>query len=347
VGRFAEDRCALGLRVEPTEEPLRLSFRFRYDRLSVMWWQDRVPEKIQPRQPSHLRLLLVRANNTATQAVLLSRRGTGPGVYTLGWATLVVDASDVSSDGFVLVEVDDGYGAAPEWARDRLAPYAPVGIGVDVIRVDVRSGPALRPHLSAWADERGGLASVGGLRGDDSGAARISRSGLLVVNANASEPSTATHWRRLRPVLVSRPVTGKMADHWDYETPAAGKQALQAEREGAGRSVRRARSAVWRVGQKTIGGLRRKLGTRTARVLARSRFEVKAVSLIAGKAVDVRLDRRAHGELRLSTALAAAPLLVEVSAARPDSLAGRHLRFAVGGRSIRQIDEGNDPPAPQ
>jgi len=206
VGRFAEPISLLGLRVQPTNQRIDVSIQFHYDLESIRWWDDRVDRAVILSPPGNTRLIRVRGNGGATRAVLLDLSGKDgrglPKEHSIGWVTLELDPVDVSDEGFVLIEVEDGYDASPEWARDRLTPHAPVGIRVDAIRVAVAAARFVGGTFSPRSDERNGLASTGGLSSKTVNSPRILHNGLLVINP-APHHSRGLQ-RQLRVVLATR-----------------------------------------------------------------------------------------------------------------------------------------------
>ncbi len=146
LGRFFRSPGLIGLKVAPPSSgPVRITLTLGYDGATVSWWDDRVPDAVQPRMHTAPRLLLVRAQGDTRTAVVLARRGTTAGVATVSFE---VDATELDPDGLLTIELADP-AAPPAWVSEAAAPFGAVGVRLDSVSMSTDvvepAGPQVTP----------------------------------------------------------------------------------------------------------------------------------------------------------------------------------------------------------
>ena len=152
-GRFGKAEALAGFKVDPGTGtgPVRVRASIGVDDLSSTWWEERVPESVQPRTPLGPRLLLVRSQAATRTCVLVDKPDSGPGVAEFAFE---LDRAEIDADGLLILEVVSVRDGLPAWAADGLAPAA--AVGVPLHRLDL-TDDAQGPLEGEIAVARGGL----------------------------------------------------------------------------------------------------------------------------------------------------------------------------------------------
>jgi hypothetical protein len=135
-GRFTRSPGLVGVKVPPPGDAgtLRVTAVLTIDNVSVSWWQDRVPAKVQPRNPEAPRILLVRAQGRTRTAVVLHRPGRGAAKQVT--VRFDLDAVELRDSDLLVLEFRD----LPPQPMARMsglaARHALVGIGLSEVRIE-------------------------------------------------------------------------------------------------------------------------------------------------------------------------------------------------------------------
>lgn len=150
VGRFALEPSLLGLKVDPGEAPVRVRVQFGVDETTDEWWDRRTPQDTVRKDTATARLFLLRSQARTRAAVALAAPDMTPDGPARAQVEFDLEPGAVSADGLLILEVVQPP-ELPQWAADRVMPYAPVGVRVDRIwldPVDSDDPAAVRPFIA-------------------------------------------------------------------------------------------------------------------------------------------------------------------------------------------------------
>lgn len=131
IGRFSASPALLGVKVRPTGRPVRVTAHFRFDSMSLDWWERRVTTPGPIRGAGAPRLLLVRAQGKTRGAALMIRPAVDFRRAATGVVCFDLRPEELTAEGlfvFEMVSIDTG---RPTWAP--AVPAGSVGIMMDVI----------------------------------------------------------------------------------------------------------------------------------------------------------------------------------------------------------------------
>lgn len=202
VGRFETSPGLFAVKLAPAREPLRVTVRLAADVDTAAWWEQRVPEHVEPRAPYGPRLLAVRSQGETRGAVLLARKPEDFDWRAKARFSFELSPDELPDDGFLVLEATDVVAAAPSWAT-QVAGHGAVGVRVDTVEVTPVAELARPVHpglsLDGSACERLGLVAAGGGAGNQ--ATVDVRAGFFLTHPPPGLPGPVT-WT-LRPRLVS------------------------------------------------------------------------------------------------------------------------------------------------
>jgi hypothetical protein len=169
IGRFIASPALLGVKVRPTGRPVRVTAHFRFDSMSLDWWEQRVTTPGPIRGAGAPRLLLVRAQGKTRGAALLIRPAVDFRRAATGVVCFDLRPEELTAEGlfvFEMVSIDTG---RPAWAP--AVPAGSVGIMMDVIEFAEVEG-----------DREIGLVSTGTLPADPGDGRLTLGAGYFVAN---------------------------------------------------------------------------------------------------------------------------------------------------------------------
>ncbi len=169
IGRFSASPALLGVKVRPTGRPVRVTAHFRFDSMSLDWWEQRVTTPGPIRGAGAPRLLLVRAQGKTRGAALLIRPAVDFRRAATGVVCFDLRPEELTAEGlfvFEMLSIDTG---RPAWAP--AVPAGSVGIMMDVIEFAEVEG-----------DREIGLVSTGTLPADPGDGRLTLGAGYFVAN---------------------------------------------------------------------------------------------------------------------------------------------------------------------
>lgn len=169
IGRFSASPALLGVKVRPTGRPVRVTAHFRFDSMSLDWWEQRVTTPGPIRGAGAPRLLLVRAQGKTRGAALLIRPAVDFRRAATGVVCFDLRPEELTAEGlfvFEMLSIDTG---RPAWAP--AVPAGSVGIMMDVIEFAEVEG-----------DREIGLVSTGTLPADPGNGGLTLGAGYFVAN---------------------------------------------------------------------------------------------------------------------------------------------------------------------
>jgi hypothetical protein len=131
IGRFITSPALLGVKVRPTDRPVRVTAHLCLDSMSLDWWEERTPIEGLFRGASTPRLLLVRAQGKARGAILLIRQAADSGTATAGVVSFDLRPEELTAEGLFVLEVVSIDKGRPAWAP--AVSLGSIGIRVDLI----------------------------------------------------------------------------------------------------------------------------------------------------------------------------------------------------------------------
>ncbi|TDD27238.1 hypothetical protein E1218_10965 [Kribbella turkmenica] len=169
IGRFIASPALLGVKVRPTGRPVRVTAHFRFDSMSLGWWEQRILTPGPIRGAGAPRLVLVRAQGKTRGAALLIRPEVDFRRAATGLVCFDLQPEELTVEGlfvFEMISIDTG---RPEWAP--AVPAGSVGIMMDLIEFAEVDG-----------DRELGLVSTGTLPSDPEDGRLTLGAGYFVAN---------------------------------------------------------------------------------------------------------------------------------------------------------------------
>jgi len=176
IGRFIASPGLLGVKVRPTGRPVRVTAHFRYDSMSLEWWEDRITTPGVVRGAGAPRLLLVRAQGRIRGAALLIRPAADFRRAATGVVSFDLQPEELTAEGLFVLEMAGIDEDRPEWA-----PAVPAGsVGIMMYSIE---------FAEVEGDRELGLVSTGTLPLDPEDGTLTLRAGYFVANpADNDEP---------------------------------------------------------------------------------------------------------------------------------------------------------------
>lgn len=169
IGRFIASPALLGVKVRPTGRPIRVTAHFRFDSMSLDWWEERITTPGPIRGAGAPRLLLVRAQGKTRGAALLVRPAADFRKAATGVVSFDLGPEELTAEGLFVLEIVSIDKGRPAWAP--AVPAGSVGVMMDVIEFTEVRG-----------DREIGLVSTGTLPVDSENGALTLRAGYFVAN---------------------------------------------------------------------------------------------------------------------------------------------------------------------
>lgn len=176
IGRFITSPALLGVKVRPTDRPVRVTAHLCFDSMSLDWWEERTPMEGPFRGASTPRLLLVRSQGKARGAVLLIRQAADSGTATAGVVSFDLRPEELTAEGLFVLEVVSIDKGRPAWAP--AVSLGSIGIRLDLIE-----------FTEAHGDREIGQVSTGNLPFGPVNGTLTLRGGYFVANpGDGDEP---------------------------------------------------------------------------------------------------------------------------------------------------------------
>lgn len=331
IGRFIASPALLGVKVRPTGRPVRVTAHFRFDSMSLGWWEQRVTTPGPVRGAGAPRLVLVRAQGKTRGAALLIRPAVDFRRAATGVVCFDLQPEELTAEGlfvFEMVSIDTG---RPAWAS--AVPAGSVGIMMDLI-----------DFAEVEGDREIGLVSTGTLP-PDSGNGRLTLgAGYFVANpGDRDEPRRWIARATLAEPVLPGPRTkfaplvdpvGEPIDSW----PSTPRDTRQRIKRGARRAARWvvpvAAVPVARRARRRLTGLERRL-----RRAAKRRMSARSMSWVsASLSVPRSLARNPLADVMVD--LVSRNLVqVELAGIGPGATPGVQVR-ARAGAEIEIVTDG-------
>ena len=195
IGRFVTSPALFGVKVRPTDRPVRVTAHLRFDSMSLDWWEELTPMDGPFRGAGTPRLLLVRSQGKARGAVLLIRPKADSGPAATGVVSFDLRPEELTAEGLFVLEVVSIDKGRPAWAP--AVSLGSVGVQVDQIEFTEVQG-----------NREIGLVSTGNLPvGPENGMLTL-HSGYFVANpGDGDEPQRWIARATVVEPLVSVPPT--------------------------------------------------------------------------------------------------------------------------------------------
>ncbi|TCN43066.1 hypothetical protein EV644_102298 [Kribbella orskensis] len=174
IGRFIASPGLLGVKVRPTGRPVRVTAHFRYDSMSLDWWEERITTPGPVRGAGAPRLLLVRSQGKTRGAALLVRPAADFRRAATGVVCFDLQPEELTAEGLFVFEMDSIDKDRPEWAP--AVPSGSVGIMMEAIE-----------FAEVQGDREIGLVSTGTLPLDPDSGTLTLRAGYFVANPTGQD----------------------------------------------------------------------------------------------------------------------------------------------------------------
>jgi hypothetical protein len=169
IGRFIASPGLLGVKVRPTGRPVRVTVHFRYDSMSLEWWEERITTPGVVRGAGAPRLLVVRSQGRTRGAALLVRPAADFRRAATGVVSFDLQPEELTAEGLFILEMDSADLDRPEWAP--AVPSGSVGIMMEAIE-----------FAEVHGDRQIGLVSTGTLPVNPDSDTLTLRAGYFVAN---------------------------------------------------------------------------------------------------------------------------------------------------------------------